>query len=262
MASTITAAEGYGYRVILTVTPDPADMGATITITRETGALPPVEVAGGVDLPAEATVVVDAAVPLGVSSRWVMTGALGESVASGTVTVSPPAVAGYLPGGCLLSRPETGDYVAVALVEWPTRDFQSLGKAVDVPGRRDRIWVADVEQMPEVSPTLLTVTGDDAAALNGILSDGSAVLFRAPCPQYDDAAIVVTSHTERRISRQSDARTHALDGFETEPDLSVRAAGDTLDMLHAAEPGTLADIAARWDTLQDIAAADLASEVL
>ena len=58
MASTITAAEGYGYRVILTVTPDPADMGATITITRETGALPPVEVAGGVDLPAEATVVV------------------------------------------------------------------------------------------------------------------------------------------------------------------------------------------------------------
>ena len=76
------------------------------------------------------------------------------------------------------------------------------------------------------------------------------------------AAIVVTSHTELRISRQSDARTHALDGFETEPDLSVRAAGDTLDMLHAAEPGTLADIAARWDTLQDIAAADLASEVL
>ena len=190
-------------------------------------------------------------VPLNRAVRYELVLSDGTRLQSNTVYVQsvPPAL-GNRESWPILSEPVTGKSARVAIVAWDQLDFARNSKLIRVPGRREPVVITDIEQSPESSPKLLTLTDDDAATLAALMADGSTLLLRSPCPGVEDAYVHVSSRSATRFApaaASSQTRVHDLKVTEVAPaDMDMLGRGDTLG-----------DIEDRFRTLGDLDDADL-----
>lgn len=261
---TVTAVEQEGRRIAVTlaelpVIPATGPYPATPwTLWRVDGATE-TAVRGAVERPltdSPGTVVYDREEPLNRPFAYVLryvdadTGAVAVYSEWLTVAASLP----------ILSDPITGEPVDVTVVEWPEVKRSARSSVFDVAGRDTPYVVVDRMGGASSSPVLRTITPTQRAAMRALLQTGQTLYLRSACAGLDDTYMLVSSVSEVRITnRAADIRRRwNCEVFNVAmPDPSITATGDTLADLAAAVPGTLADIAATWDTLLQIAAADL-----
>jgi hypothetical protein len=251
---TLAATVQSEYRVFLTFTPDTE--GTWVLYRTDGTHVAPVRngtiehVAGA----GPSYVVPDREPPLGFPvTYYALRAADGTRDYSGWVTV--PA---ELP---VLSDPITGIYAELTIKEWPDRKRQARRTVLDIPGRDNPIVIAGRMGHVESQVLLRTDTTEAADAVAQLLQTGHTVQLRAPDPGVGDAYLSPGVWTESRVTNDgADVRRyHAIEVTHTDmPNPDIPTAGDTLEELADAVPGTLADIAARWPTsLLEIAQADL-----
>lgn len=185
-----------------------------------------------------------------------------EQAAASAESAPPVYIAADAPW---LSDPITGRAARVTVVDWPELTRPSRSSIIAVAGRAAPVVVSRVRGTPSGDRiTLRTGTADELAAVRAVLATGAPLLLRVPAAAVEGAWIAVGDVVERRVGDTGDdwRRWIALEDVTiVDPvDETIPAAGDTLDDLTAAVPGTLADIAAQWSagTLADIAATYLA----
>jgi len=177
------------------------------------------------------------------------------------ITPTPVTVASDLP---VLADPRGGVAVQVTVAEWTeiTIDGTATPVQVDVEDTADdaTVWILGPDGARTATVTL-RADADQLATVRQILASGRPMLLRGSQPGLEDPWLIGRGRRERRVTNNvTDWRRYlVLDvGIPTgAPDPTVPVMGDTLGDLAAAVPTTLADIAATWATLGDIAAADL-----
>lgn len=239
-------------KVTVTATADPATTYTLYRVREDTGAQ--TQVLGAYQIPVAGTVWDDPAAELDVPIHYVAVLSTGETVESASVLL----IVGYP----VLSIPHRGLQVSVTIAdEGRDKVRKSRATVLEVEGRPDPIVVWDVRGAETRAPVLLVRTRDELQAVRDIFASGEPVLLRAPCPTIEDFWFIsVDSITEAPVRRSSWAHLVTISQALVVPEAPeswLRSAGDTLGDLATAVPGTLADIAATWATLGDIAAADL-----
>jgi hypothetical protein len=258
MSLTITAAAVSDYQARLTLTVTTPTAGATIDLYRDdlSGVLVPV--LGATDLLPASTVVDD--VPALNRMTWyraiASTGETAMTMASVTIYSDLP----------VLSDPRGGRAVQVTVAEWNETSIDSTSSSVQIdtedPAGDAVVWLIGPDGPATATLTLRTDDGPKLAAARTILKAGRPLLLRGSQPGLEDPWFVLAGQRrERRVTNNvTDWRRYMVlpvGVLSGAPDPTSQVLGDTLGDLAAAVPGTLADIAAIWATLSDIAAADL-----
>jgi hypothetical protein len=162
----------------------------------------------------------------------------------------------------IVSNPVTGEHVELTLETWTDVAREGRGSVVAVHDRVYPVVVSGIMAGPTSAPVMRTDTRQAGRELRSLLAGGQVVHLRVPELEVEDAYFAVTAHTETRVTNRGTdpRRRHTVAvAHVSAPLLEVPAMGDTLDDLAAAfpPPSTLADVAATWGTLVELAAADL-----
>mgnify|MGYP000847158220 FL=1 len=271
MTSTLTVQQVTGWSARITYTRDPGDdigKADTVTLYRVSPDGGSGVVIGARRAPNASTSWDDPETLLGAMTSWKLAGNNAAAIETAKTVIEAPAVAGMggRPGP-VLSDPYRGITVpCVAGVEILTTKRASRSTALNIEGRQSRIVVSDVEGWPTASPKFITETLAAAERLDELFAPGHPVLLRAPGLLVPDGWMyALGDRTAEPFGDPSAGRVmHTIsqtEQLEQAPYPDRRPAGDTLGDLHAAIPGALADIAAGWVTLGDIAATDLKAMV-
>lgn len=234
----------------------------TLTLTRTTtfadGRVETVDVAGAVDVPGSVPGMwIDGDVPFGAKVSSV-------DYQLGATTVAVPSEARTT---AVLSDPFIGMSTSVIGTEIGDRTWHSSTSAswLEVAVLGNPLVSARPEQAPRQALAVFTTTRADREALASMCAPRRTLLLRSHIAGVDDMwFVLVGDRIESRLVAQDGTdewRRHSLEAYTvTRPDAARAHAGETLGALAIEEPGTLADIAARWATLAAIAAEVLTPE--
>jgi len=160
-----------------------------------------------------------------------------------------------------ISNPITGEGVDATIVQWPDLTSDSRASVFDVDGRPEPYVITAPMSSPTSQMVLRTLDATSWRTLYALLRRGQVIQVRASVPFVDDAYVLPSRYVMSRMTnRAADTRRiHTLDVTQTgQPSPNIVASGTTLQDLADAYPGgTLADIAADFDFLYEIAAAPL-----
>lgn len=179
---------------------------------------------------------------------------------TGSVVVSSEWVVPPVETLARVSNPVTGTGVDLTVVQWPERAFSSRSVALDVDGRTDPYVLTSPMRAPVSEVVLRTLTAGEWRSLERLLRRGAVVQLRPSAAAVDDVYLSVLDYRQARLTRRAEdaRRVHTVSVVEVGmPAPDVEAPGSTLADLHAAFPGTLADIDAAFTFLWEIAAAPL-----
>lgn len=160
-----------------------------------------------------------------------------------------------------ISNPITGEGVDATIVTWPEFTHEARSSAFDVDGRSAPYVVTSTMRAPTSQLLLRTLDATGWRGLSRLIRLGQVLHVRATDPALDDGYVLPTRYLLSRISNRAvdTRRLHTLDVTESgQPSPQIVASGTTLQDIADAYPGeSLADIAADFDYLYEIAAADL-----
>lgn len=160
-----------------------------------------------------------------------------------------------------ISNPITGEGVDVTIVTWPELTREARSSSFDVDGRDVPYVVTAPMRAAQSQMILRTLDAAGWRNLSALMARGQVVQVRGTIPSVDDGYVLVDRYAMRRLTNKAEdvRRLHTLDVTESgQPAPNILAAGTTLQDLADAYPGgTLADIAADFDFLYEIAAAPL-----
>lgn len=160
-----------------------------------------------------------------------------------------------------ISNPITGEGVDATILTWPDLVSEARSTSFDVDGRPEPYVVVSPMQAPTSQLVLRTLDAATWRALYALLRVGQVVHVRASVPFLDDAYVLPRRYVLSRLTNKAidTRRIHTLDVQQTgQPSPNIVAGGTTLQDLADAYPGgELADIAADFDFLYEIAAAPL-----
>lgn len=236
-------------------------MGSTwATLYREVGGVRrPVRNATAVALNGQDSLVrVDAELPFGMPVRYVLV--VDSTV--GTTELRGDLITVPLPGGkVVLSDAISGDSAEVIVTAWPDKTRSRNSSVFQVGGRN--IVVAGQRGGFSSSVELYTETTTAAESLSDLLDGATAGVVQLRQPGgYDrtDCYISVLADTESRWSADGSdqRRLWSLDVVEVGPwaDSLVAAEYTLQNVADAYTVGTLADLAANFPTLLDLAMGD------
>lgn len=149
----------------------------------------------------------------------------------------------------LITDPVRGLSWPLLIQSWDDQLHERAGQLVTIANSPAHFVVDGPEMDPSARVVLIHPRdGDSAAGLVNLLKQSSVLLIRPSCPQLPASYLSVRSRTRRRFSTIPDsAWVDELDVVQVgQPHPWIIAHGETLADLAAAVPGTLADIAARW----------------
>ncbi|MFT4295644.1 MAG: hypothetical protein QM582_09560 [Micropruina sp.] len=244
-------------RIVITVAD--AEPGETMDVYRQDGS-DRAPVLGAIGIPATSTVIIDAECRLNRPQSWVVVLADGSEAATAPLTLTSP-----LP---VLSDPWAGVETMLRVVDVDDElTVRSRMQVVTIEGDKQPVAVGDVPTGYYGQLQLLTVTDDQAETVAALALSGQPMLLRCSCGVHPDRWIQPTGDLTpaRLVKRPIDvARLHLWSEciyLPGPPRPGDQATGDTLEDLHEAAPGVLADIATMWATLGEIAATDLSGGI-
>lgn len=160
-----------------------------------------------------------------------------------------------------ISDPITGEGVDATILTWPDLVSDARSSSFDVDGRPEPYVVTAPMGAPSSQLVLRTLDAAGWRSLYALIRVGRVLQVRATVPSVDDAYVLPSRYVMSRLTNKADnvRRIHTLDVTVTgQPSPNILADGTTLQDLADAYPGgTLADIAADFDFLYEIAAAPL-----
>lgn len=234
-----------------------AAVGETMTVARRVGASALAPVMGASSITAASRVVIDPEAPLNRAASWVVTTSTGVTVESGPITVATDLAA--------IADPVTGATADCAVITRDALTRTNRAEVLQVEGDSTPWVVWDVPVGKQMPIEILTLTDDDAAALDKMLSTGDPILLRCGCLRHTDVWVQPVGESTGQsplVKRaESQLRTWSLGEcvvYGSNPRLGSAARSTTLgDLNNAVTPKTLGAIAARWANLGQIASADL-----
>lgn len=210
---------------------------------------------------ADPLVVVDREAPFGAPVQYVVSWVRTDG-STGSAMSDPVFLSADYPQ---LSDPFTGEHVDATVETWPQIAWTYGTVVMDVHGTGDAVPQPVVISGPQQAGQSSLGIRFDAHNVGGpvrlrtLLRSGRVILLRAPCATVE-GYFAVQNLTETRVTQDAadPRRRVTLEVVHVgPPDTFLPATLPTLADLAAFEPGTLADLAGDFETLRDIAVADL-----
>lgn len=254
-AISVTVQDDYPQRVLVSLTG--LTLGDDVEIYRVVGGTRTLVRAGsGTNVTDPSFLRIDAELPFGVPVSYV-------GVVNGLTEYSTSPVTYTLDGGKVALTDSVGGLAAeVVIVAWDQKTYDRAATVYKVGGRNIAV-TGDLGQF-ESALTLDTYSLSSAENLRAVLSTATeaVIQLRGPDPKYDvDSYLAVPGFTERRFSqdgsdehRQWDLTVVEVDGWASALEARGFTLQDIADFYGAS--GTLADLAADYSTLLDVARGD------